>query len=235
MVFLRSFHRSGVAPWLLLLLQVSRGKRGPREQSTTVFGRDWLADWGRAIVLVLSLCLHGCGASNSVGIDTSCDLYCLDSAGSEEESGGGLEESDTGAVIDTCRIDEFGAGKEQRDEGSLCVQDSECAEGLVCRPSGEDGVFDACWNEYDLLWKCGACLPPGAAGDNCEESSDCMLGYQCPGGERIEFHNCLGELGSACDPTVDECAGEFWRTCVPGLHCELGPSGSVCQEGEPPC
>ena len=126
-------------------------------------------------------------------------------------------DSQGGAKKDTQRKKEEDT-EEDTTEPMYCEDNSECAEGLVCRASddwwGGAGSFDECFDEWESF-DCGLCLPPGPLGAYCDETADCETGLTCGFSSNICWRHCVIPEGGPCEPT------DYWDL------------GSPCKDGHP--
>ncbi len=106
----------------------------------------------------------------------------------------------------------------RKDEGTPCVEATECASGLLCPESG-------------------VCSPPVADGDPCTDPSGCVFGSNC-----LPLPSGISECVAASDLFVlgdgEQCGESVGLLCAEGLSCvDMGvvdvcapelPSGSPC-------
>ena len=145
-------------------------------------------------VLVLAACSTGGGSPEcsdlaaalaACGLDETAALSLCESTDPEEveaASTASCTELDDGGKAD-------GLGLTDRTEGQWCLLSSQCADGLVCRPT---------------LSFVNACLPPGLLGEHCWVSSHCADGLIC---HWIPLHEIPGlppHPGRVCNPHSDE-------------------------------
>jgi len=194
--------------------------------------RSEVATSSRLVVMCLaSLCLVACASGRGPWRDLGGDSDRGDEP-YRVECGGDVSIGEAEVVL--------------KDALALCFSDDECISGLVCRPCTDsfEGAlspcYSICWDDGDLEWLCGVCLPPGGGTEPCDENSDCAEGYSCPVGphERISFYHCVGAVGAVCDLEYPECDGEwgFGQSCERGLHCSAFADGAGrCEGGVPEC